>query len=138
MGLDSGVQSCAHRWVLDGTHAVRCVICPAQRQMTDDEITRIEGAQRAGVIFLKWPSDEILNARRRDKRKSQSVEPGEKRVTVSTSQLAQGSEIPEGYITVQDYGVMMKLEPKKARKLARQGRLDALKVGGHVYVRRPA
>lgn len=135
--LATDTVSCPHRWVLEGPATVRCVLCKATRTMGEAEIARIEEAVRGGAVFLKWPSDAILNARRGSKRRSSEGSTPSVSRGPSDSKLQLASEVPAGYVTAQEYATLMKMEDKKVRKLARMGRLEAKKVGGKVYVKRP-
>lgn len=127
-------QFCAHVWTIsEGTNA-RCVLCEGERVLDADEIAVIEGAEQAGVKFLRWPERlaSMMKARKSGKRSKRRKRKGESK---ATGGVAVSAEVPPGFIAVGLAAEQLGIPAKKLRKMIRSGRYEGTKVGGRVFVK---
>jgi len=135
---DSG-QFCAHRFVIEedpepgAIPKARCLLCSGVRELSVSELTVIEEAEQAGVVFLKWQDrfEELSNLKsrgREGRRRRRGAH-----VSKATGGVATQATVPEGYILVKEAAAQLGIAPKKLRRSIRGGMYPGAKVGGRVY-----
>lgn len=134
--MDSDLSpNCPHRWVLENEppNTARCVLCSGTRTLQEEEIQRIQSAQASGLVFLRWP--QRLETSKRPKARATAIPVDGAPREAKPSAVTVTTEIPEGFIPVGEAAQKLNMDAKKLRKSARSGRVQAIKVGGAVYVK---
>lgn len=128
---------CSHIMVLEenGRDAV-CILCGFEEKLNSKQLNILQSAERAGAIIVRMSEqdrkdrqtaiDRIKKTRKRKKRRTKKGR-AQRRLDAA----------PEGFVTANDAADLTggRADARRVRKLARDGKIESIKIGGRVLLK---
>lgn len=134
----SDENSCAHIMVLDKNERdAVCIFCDHKQVVSREHLNVLGEVERAGAIVVRMSEKD-----RKDRQKAiRSLGKTKKRSKRRKKRAKVDREVieavPEGFVTPKDAvdAVDGKIDGKKIRRLAREGKIERMRQGRYVFVR---